>query len=261
MGYGVALLLHAHGPDGKTGDWAGALFVSPGAAQIVARDRYAPEEQPLLDVVVPNVRRIAYLEIDDARGRAWGAALPLETSDGAMPRAGVRAPKLAPGLYWAVASSDPTGAAQLGPGSIARPFFVAESDEAALAFGTDAECSPPRDPREVHRVLGVCLALAGATAIPRWTALDGFAEKRSRDARRRARGLSIALGAIAVAMLLETLLLLRAAHGARVRLLASTSEEREALGAPGGRAGNVGIALLVALLGFALLAAFLARGG
>jgi hypothetical protein len=262
MGYGVALMLHARAADGKTGDWAGALFVSPGAAQLAARERYAPDDEPTFDIVAPNVKTTAYLEIDDARGRAWGAAVPLAATDGTMPRASVRAPRLAPGLYWVVAASDPAGGAQLGPGTIARPFFVAGSDEAALAFGTDKdECAPPGDSREIPRVLGACLALAGARAVPRWTALEGFSAQHARDAQRRVMGLSIALGAIGIAALLETLLLVRAARTARARLRAATGEEGEDVRAGVGRAGRLGIALLVALLGFALLAALLVRTG
>ncbi len=260
MGYGVALMLHAHAADGRLGDWAGALFASPGAAQIVARDRYAPDEEPTLEVVMPSLRTIAYVEIDDASGRAWGAALALTTSEGGMPRASVRVPKLAPGLYWAVAGSDPTADAKLGPGTIARPFFVASTDEAALAFGLDEQCHSSGDSRPAPRLVAVCLALAGASAVPRWTALDGFTEEHARDARRRADGIGVGVGAIVVAMLLEAALLLRAAHGAHVGLREATMEEEgPALGASAQRVGKVGIALLVALLGFALVAAFLVR--
>ena len=262
MGHAVALVLHARAQDGRTGDWAGALFVSPGAARLIARDRYGSDERPAIDVVFPNVRSTAYVEIDDARGRAWATAIPLPSSVETMPRASVLAPKLAPGLYWTVASSDPAGGGQLGPGTIVRPFFVAESDQAALAFGTDAaECAPPLDPRDVSRVLGVCLALAGATPVPRWMALDGFSAQHARDAAQRATGLFVSVGAIGVAMLLEALLLLRTAQRTRLALRAATADQREALGAGFERAGRLGIGVLVALLGFALLAAFLVRAG
>ncbi len=260
LGYGVALVVHARASDGRLGDWAGALFASPGAAEITARDRYAPGEEPSLQVVMPSLRTIAYVEIDDANGRAWATAVGLTASDGGMPRAGLRAPKLAPGLYWAVASSDPTAGSKLGPGTIVRPFFVAASDEAALAFGLDPECLPPRDSRETARVLEVCLALAGATAVPRWTVLDGFAAEHVRDNDRRARGLAVALGAIAIAAVLETALLLRVVHRARARLRQATLGADDALGDQGfQRVASVAVALLVALLGFALIAGFLVR--
>jgi hypothetical protein len=260
MGHAVALLLHARSADGRTGNWAGALFVSPGAAALGALARYPPDAQPELDVVVPSVRSTAYVEIDDSRGRSWATAIPLTTRSGSMPRASVRAPRLAPGLYWAVAASDPGGAAELGPGTIVRPFFVAASDEAALSFGTDKEeCTPPRDPRDMPRVVDLCLALAGATAVPRWIALDGFLAKHAHDAQKRARGLAIALGAIGIAIGLETILLVRTARQARARLWAAEREADAAQPSRVDRAANVGIAILVALLGFALLAALLLR--
>ena len=83
----------------------------------------------------------------------------------------------------------------------------------------------------------------------------------------------IALGSIFVAMVLETLLILRAAGRAGAHLRAVEGAVREAGGDAGGeapegagaRAGaamNVAMFVLVTLLGFALLAAaLLGRGG
>ena len=258
IGYGVALVLDAHGADGRGGHWAGALFASPGAAQIVARDRYAPDEPPTLEVVVPSPRTVAYVEIDDASGRAWATAVPLSASGG-MPRASVRIPKLAPGLYWAVTASDPAAGAKLDAGTIARPFFVAASDDRALGFGLDAECRPAGDSRPISRVVEVCLALAGAAAVPRWTALDGFVARHAREGNRRDLGLGVALAAIVVAMLLETALLLNAARRAHAHLREVAAGEEYAPRASARRVCGVAIALLVALLGFALIAAFLVR--
>ncbi len=146
---------------------------------------------------------------------------------------------------------------------MARPFFVAKSDEEALSFGRDPDaCAPPHDVRETSRAVDTCLAMAVASPVPRWIALDGFAEVRARDAARHARGLAVALGGVALAILLEAALLLRSA-GARIGI----GVER-----PGGergwraglpvdrrRRGSVAVALLIGLLGFALLAAFLVR--
>jgi hypothetical protein len=261
MGYGIALTLHARAVNGKAGDWVGALFASPGAAQIDTLDRYAPDKEPTIDIVMPSIRTIAYVEIDDSKGRAWGAAVPLAASNGGMPRASVRAPRLAPGLYWAVAASDPSAGAQLGPGTSVRPFFVAANDEAALAFGVAEECARPSDSRLTPRVVAVCLALAGATAVPRWTALDGFPARHARDGQRRSAGLAVALGAIAVAAVLVAILLLRGAHRAQVEIGEATTATRNAHASTARRIGSVGIAVLVALLGFALLAAFLVRAG
>jgi hypothetical protein len=255
------MVLQARAADGRRGVWAGALFVSPGAPQVVSRARFSPDEEPVVDLVMPAVRTTGYLEIDDARGRAWAAVVPLAASDGGMPRASVRVPRLAPGLYWAIYASDPAGAARLGPGTLARPFVVAPTDAAALSYGPDpAECAPPLDPRDAPRALAVCLALAAATPAPRWTALEGFSQQHARDAQRRARGIRIAIGAIAVAILLEAILVLRAAAVARARLRAAVTEEPSAR-AFTGRAWDAGVALLVAVLGFVLLAAFVTRLG
>jgi hypothetical protein len=291
VGHAVGVVLHATTPGGGAGEWAGGLYVSPGAAALALADRVAPGEETVIDVVVPTLRTTAYLEVDDALGRAWAAAVPVRGDAGEMPRARVRVPPLAPGLYWAVEAGDPSGASKLGPGSAARPFFVAASDDAALAFGTDpGTCVPPADPRDTARVVSACLALAGATPVPRWTALDGFIPRHGRNAEMRRRGLAIALGALLVAVILETLLVLRASLSARARLQKAIDEGREECGASeegeprsergqqGDRSGErgdrndashrgvgpawtLGIALLVALMGFALMAAFLARVG
>ncbi len=152
----------------------------------------------------------------------------------------MQAPGLAPGLYWAVASADPAGAALLGAGTIARPFFVAPSDDAALSLGMDREaCAPARDPRETGDAVSSCLALSSIAPVPRWIALDGFAMQRALDREARARGVAVAVGALAIASVLEGMLLVRAAANSRTR--------------------TVAVAVLVALLGFALLAAFIVR--
>lgn len=262
VGHAVGVVLHAKAADGRAGVWAGGLYVSPGAAQLAVDERVAPEEEPVIDVVVPTLRDTAYLEIDDAKGRAWAAAVAVKGAPGELPRATVHAPKLAPGLYWAVEAGDPYGDSTLGPGSVAHPFFVAASDEAALAFGLDHEaCARAVDPRDTARALGVCLALAGATPVPRWVALEGFTMQHARDAERRSRGLAIALGGILVAALLEALLLLRAAMAARARVHVPDEASSQSQSRVLGRAGAVALALLVGLLGFALLGAFLVRVG
>jgi hypothetical protein len=262
VGHAVGVVLHARAADGRTGMWAGGLFVSPGAVELALDERVPPGAEPVIDVVVPTLRTTAYVEIDDARGRAWAAAVPVTGASGEMAHATVRAPALAPGLYWAVEAGDPAGGAALGPGTIARPFFVAASDAAALAMGTDSQgCAPPVDPRDAPRAVSVCLALAAATPVLRWTALDGFAMQHARDAEKRSRGLAVALGAIMLAIVLEAVLLLRASAASRARLRAATSDEGPGAGRLVGRAWTVVIGLLVALMGFALLAAFVARAG
>ena len=269
MGFAVPLLLDAEyagartgPPAANTGDWAGGLFISPGASRIDMQDRYASGVPIALQVTVPTVRKTAYVEIDDVAGRAWAVAAALPPSDAQMPRAALQAPPLAPGLYWAVAADDPMGAAKLGSGSITRPFVVADSDEAALAFGTDHDaCVAPADIRETSRVLSACLALVAPAPVARWTALDGFAFQGARNARRHALGLSIALGAIVIAVILECLLLFRAVINSRARLRAASAENGDGEGLPTGRVWGIVVSVLVAMLGFALLGAFLIRLG
>ena len=258
VGLAVSAAVRARSPDGRAGQWTGGLFVSPGAAEVRTRLRWASDEEPVFELIAPTPRAIAYVEVDDAQGRVWAAAVPLAGAPGALPTASARAPRLSAGLYWVVCSSDAAGAARLGPGTAARPFFVAPNDEAALSFGTDPlGCAAPGDPRELPAALASCLALARAAPVARWTALDGSSMQQARDRARRSRGLAVAVGAVVLAALLELMLLLRAAAASRQRLRAEVDPD----GAPSAlaRAWSVGAALLVALLGFALLAAFLTR--
>jgi hypothetical protein len=240
VGLAVTMPLRARSPDGRSGEWIGGLFMSPGAPSLDVAPREDPGAAIAVGVTMPTARSAAYVEIDDAAGRAWAAApAPAAQADGTSV-ARAQAPGLAPGLYWAVGAGDPASAATLSAGTLARPFFVASSDEAAFAYGTDrAACAAPRDPRETASALASCLALSAITPAARWTALDGFVMQRALDRAARARGLAVALGAIAIAILLEAALLMRAAAG--------------------GRARTVAVAVLVGLLGFALLAAFIVR--
>jgi hypothetical protein len=227
-----------------TGTWVGGLFMSPGAPHIDVASRVAPQTAVRLVVTTPTIRSLAYVEIDDPHGRAWAATPRLRPGTDGTSRAEVEAPALAPGLYWIAAAADPAGAATLEAGSSARPFFVAPSNEAALATAaataSDRDvCAPPRDPREAPGAVDACLALAPIAPVTRWTALDGFVLQRTLDHEARQKGLAVGLGALAVAVALEAILLLRAAVGGRVR--------------------TVAVAVLVGLLGFALLAAFIVR--
>jgi hypothetical protein len=259
VGHAVAVVLHATAPNGRTGVWAGGLAIAPGAPQLALDERVSPGKGAVIDVVVPTTRTTAYLEIDDARGRAWATVAVTKGTPGENPRATVHVPPLAPGLYWAVESGDPVGASELGAGTIARPFFVAASDEAALAFGTDRDvCAPPPDARDTARAVSACLALAAATPVPRWTALEGFTAQHARDAAKGARGLALALWAILVAVVLELVLLLKASATSRARLRAA---ESAGTGRLVGRGWSVALAVLVAMMGLALMAAFLARVG
>jgi hypothetical protein len=240
VGLAVTVTLRAKSSDGRSGEWIGGLFMSPGAPSVDVASRTTPGTPIALGVTMPTLRSTAYLEIDDVSGRAWAETPSLAPGPNGAPGATAQAPGLAPGLYWAVAATDPAGAAALGAGTLARPFFVASSDDAALALGTDpTACVPPRDPRETASAVSSCLALSAIVPVRRWVALDGFALQRALSREARKRGLAVALGALAIAVVLEATLLLRAAGGSRTR--------------------TVAISVLVGLLGFALLAAFIVR--
>ncbi len=259
VGLAVSLRLHAFVADGRKGDWEGGLFMSPGAADLETRARWNPTETPEFRLTLPTAHTRAYLEIDNTRGRAWATTVDASiASPDALPSARVVAPALPTGQYWAIAANDPEGAALLGPGTMARPFSVAASDDAARRLADNAsECEAVIDPRAAERRLASCLAVAHGTSAPRWVALDGFAQERDRAGEKRARGLALALGAVLVAIVLETALLLRAAVAARARLRAMTDQGE---GVPTtSSAFKVAVALLIALLGLLLLAAFLAR--
>jgi hypothetical protein len=251
-GLAASLTLDAHAADGRTGRWIGGLVTSPGAARIATRPRWAPEETVQIDLVAPPTRSAAYIEVDDAAGRAWASPIALAATAGGPPSATVQVPALAPGTYWAVAADDPAGASTMGAGTSVLPFFVARTDDDALTLGPDRDaCAVPRDIRESSRALGTCLALAVLSPVPRWLALDGFVAQRAQSADRRRRGLAVALAGVAIAVLLEGALLLRAAAAARAAVQSAVPVEA--------RRWGVVVALLVGLLGFALLAAFLVR--
>lgn len=262
-GFAISLGLRARAADGRTGVWQGGLFSSPGAVKVETRRRWAPGDAATIRLVAPTWRSGEYFEIDDANGRVWATAVaPVQASDGTS-SATVVAPALPSGLYWAVASTDPGGATMLGPGTATLPFFVAASDAAAVHFGTDpAECVAPADAALGSQALGPCLAVAAAVPVARWTALDGFSEKNRKLRDKRRRGMTIAWGAALVAMALEGLLMLRAAaRGRRRRQPRSVADLGEPPPAELAMSPRLlsAVAILIALLGFALVAAFVLR--
>jgi|HubBroStandDraft_1064217.scaffolds.fasta_scaffold02364_2 hypothetical protein len=270
-GFAISLTLHARTAEGRTGQWHGGLFASPGAVNIETRRRWAPDEAPTITLIAPTPRTTEYFEIDDASGRVWATAAALGPAGDGTSSATLSAPPLPAGLYWAVAASDPTGASLLGPGTAALPFFVAASDPSALKLGTDrTECAASAGADSASHALGPCLALAAAVPIARWTALDGFSAKNAHLREKRLRGMAIAAGSILVAMGLETLLVLRAAaRGRRRRPNDVGGAEDPAHDGPIGESATAeltmsppyqsAVAVLVAVLGFALVTAFILR--
>jgi hypothetical protein len=224
----------------KHGEWYGALPVAPGAAYVHVPDE-SPAGSPLLfDVVVPTVLPRLYAEVDDEAGRAFAAALDVErTATGAQ--ALVRVRPLPAGSYWLVTSGDPRGAESLSGSAVARPFVVGASATAARGE------------------LGPRLSTLAPPHFARFIALDGLPGKRSADGGRRQRGLFLAFGSLAIAAALETLLILRGVERSRrelARVAAMLDEDERAIERRFS-AASVAIGLLLALLGFALLAALL----
>jgi hypothetical protein len=253
IGHVVTMEVLGRAPDGREGQWTGGIYVSPGAAKLTAPARFSLDEAPQINLELSTVRMLEYVEIDDASGRVWAATVPLEADGGAARHAQIVAPQLPAGLYWIVSSGDPAGAAALGPGTAALPFFVARSDDDALRLEGDlAECAPPRDRGEVRRVLEICRALVAPTPVPRWTAVDGFPALYARRTAARTRGLVVALAGVGVGSLLEIVLLIRASRG--MPSFAVSPGPQAA-----GRPFAIALAILVALLGFVLLTAFLLR--
>ena len=185
-------------------------------------------------------------EINDSEGRVLAAALPLTALPGEpLPVAHVPIPQsLAMGKYWMVASGDPRGAEKLSGATITRSFELYDG---------------PR-PRDEDPSRERATAIRGSRAIPpgfpRWLALDGIATRGAQNRARHRRGLFIGLFALGAAALLEVLLLTAAAREAKLVLAQADNENPERVTAkpPG---GGVVVAILVALLGFAFLAALI----
>ncbi len=242
-GHVAGIQIDARSESGKTGVWFGALPVAPGAF-FVGAPRAVPEGQSETVVLVaPNPRDVVYAEVDDERGRVLAAALPLAVEPGdPVPRARLRLPPLAAGLHWIVVSGEPRGAEHLAGAAIARPFLVGHAPgvrpNEACSLGPWLAQRPP-----VH-------------GFPRWLAVDGMATRGAANRASHRLGLVIGLGSLLVAAVLEVLLLTAAAREARAVLLEAELDDgqRVVAGPPG---GGIAIALLVAMLGFALLATLL----
>jgi hypothetical protein len=235
------------------GEWFGAVPVAPGAFY-VSMPRVIAEATPLdIVLVAPNPRTVVYAEVDDTRGRAFAAALAVVTEPGdPTPRAHVTLPPLARGLHWLVVSGEPRAAEHLGGAAIARPFLVGGAPEGAVI--------DVNEPCEV----GPWLARRAPLGTGRWVALDGLPGRSRENRTKRRLGLFIALLSLGAAGLLEVLLLSAAAREARLNLDLAALEDEGAPRAPvtaRPAGGSIVVALLLAVLGFALLAALVIAKG
>jgi hypothetical protein len=239
----VALGLRALGSRGSSkasGEWYGALPVAPGGSFVSMPMTIPPGVPYSFDVLIPTVLPRVYVEIDDAIGRAFAAWLPVERAQ-AGSHAVFAARPLTPGTYWLVTSGDPQDAAIYETAAIARPFVVRATDEPALAS------------------LGPRLATLAPPRFSRFIALDGLPGRHMASGGRRRRGLGLAFGSLLVAAALETMLVLRAVGRSRRELaaVAEVAGEPQAQLEHPLNVASVFIGILVALLGFALLACLL----
>jgi hypothetical protein len=257
-GIGVKAVL-----DGATvGEWFGALPVAAGAFQ-PALPAVVPASTPSdLRLVAPNPRTVVYAEVDDDRGRVAAEALAVTTPGpgpgASVPSATFRVPALANGLHWLVVSGEPRGAETRSGAAMAWPFLVGS----APGVDPSSECS-----------VGPWLLAHPAPRFPRWTALDGLPLRHTHNRRRHAAGLAIALVALVAAGALEALLLTAVAREARARMDAITADADEpgtqaregeagaAATAGGMPVGSVAVAVLLAVIGFALLGALVVAKG
>jgi hypothetical protein len=239
------------------GRWFGALPVAAGAF-FISTPRVLEEKKPQTVVLIaPNPREVVYAELDDTRGRVAAAALHVATEAGdPTPRARFELPPLAPGLYWLVVSGEPRGAEHMAGAAVSKAIIVGDGT-AGLAPGSSVN---------VHDActLGPWLAQRQATGFPRWVALDGLPARSAENRFRHTLGLLIGVLSLLAAGIIETLLLVAASREARVSLqLAELDEDdpsaqKVTAGSPG---GGVVMAVLVAVLGLALLAVLLIAKG
>lgn len=234
------------------GEWFGALPVAAGAFH-ADLPRATEAGRPFeVRIVAPNPRTVAYAEVQDERGRVAAAALAVKGAAGEIPHAMFHVPPLAPGLHWLAVSGEPRGAETRAGAAMAWPFLVGQ----APGVSPTLACS-----------VGPYLLEHPAGAFPRWTALDGLPARHAKNRRRHAAGLAIALVSLLAAAVLEALLLTASAREAKAVMAeaARVAEDVE----PGASVvltsrtpgGSLAVALLLAVLGFALLAALIVAKG
>ncbi len=239
--YNAALGLRAKLADGRSGKWYGALPIATGATRADPPDVVKGDGAAL----VVEGRTTVYAEIDDAEGRAFGGWAKLPGDLGG--RASFVLPPLTPGLKWLVTSSEPRGAEVMDVATIARPFLVAGTPMPAGAPPSDDPCA-----------VEAYLALHPAGGFRRWTALDGFVARKDANGSRRKRGITIGLTALGVASVLELILLLQVARsGRKLKADAFADIDESVALMKRSSAVSVVIGVLLAMLGFGLLAAIL----
>ncbi len=258
LGLVYDLVLHASTDTAHVGDWAGAIASAPGGCGVSMPSRLVPNVQQTFEIVAPAKRDLAYVEIDDDTGRVSAEIREFHTDAMHRLHASFDVPRLPPGFYRLVVAGDSRGGETLAPSAMEWPFLVAATDAAAVALpDAPAACRVSADAPDLDRVVGWCLALEPPHAIVKWPTLDGFPIKHGVEAQRRLQGFLVAIGSLAIAAVLETLLILGAVTAERRKMRAAVDLEATR---QSGAAARVVVGLLVALLGFALIAMLVMRG-
>ena len=242
-GIGV-VVTDGDGANKKRGEWFGAVPVAMGAPR-VQLPASEPANVPFhVDIRASNARAGVYVVVDDAKGRAFTDYKPLHVTTSGAESATVDVPALPEGLYFLTASGDPKAIDALDSSAVARPFLVRET------------------PPDACSLLDSLTPAAGPTK--RTPVLDGLYVRRQGDRQKKRRGLFLGILSLTVAALLEVVLLFSAAKDARADLAARMSEvldDDEARGIDADEKRSSGlsrmaVAVLIALLGFALIGAF-----
>lgn len=243
-----------HGQPMERGRWFGALPVAPGAFFVELPHVIPAAKSSSATLIAPNPRDFAYVEIDDGRGRVMAAALTLfGKGDDSAPRAQFDVPPLSPGLYWIVVSGEPRGAERLTGATIAKAFVVSDSLSQDPNIHAHDTCN-----------VGPWLGRPSAPGFPRWTALDGLSTRDAANRSRRTLGVFIGAVALLTAALLEALLIVGASREARGAIERALREDDPSIArsvtthSPG---GSVAVAVLIGILGLALLAVVLIAKG
>jgi hypothetical protein len=201
-------------------------------------------------LLAPNPRDVVYAELDDTRGRVVAGALAVATEKGdPTPRARFELPPLAAGVYWLVVSGEPRGAERMAGAAVSKTIVVGDV--------------PGLDMHDACN-MGPWLAQRPATGFPRWLALDGLPARSEQNRKAHLIGLLIGVLSLLAAGILETILLVAASRETRISLqLAELDEDdpsatKVTAKTPG---GGVVVAILIVVMGLALLAVLLIAKG
>ena len=247
----AGVLLQAKNRQGQAGQWWGSLPMALSSAYVSLPAHLEAETAHSLDLFAPLARRQMYFELNDAQGRVFAAALPLQPHPSGFAHAQFKIPALSPGFYWLVTSSEPRGAEVFVPSTVARPFYVTlnRSSPSSAASAHADSCAE-----------GSSLAMSAGGTFSRWIALDGFAAKVERYSKVRTQCRRIALGSLWIGMIAEGFLFLyaiRQSSPSNSALHEDFSFNTKTFSRSLPRWINILTGLCLGLLGFGLLVVFI----